>query len=162
MPRNHHTATAPDGTIFKRVSENRVYSHAIIGQYSYERHMARAISEEAYQADLRDYTYHSYVAQQVGGVPTQMFRLPERTITYKASDIERSQALATQHASAEACANWRREARRTNIEAQLAEGYFEKWLALGWASTADLAAKAIGQHKSYINHRLAPATMVRK
>lgn len=30
---NEHTATAPDGTVFKRTSQNRTYTHAVLGRF---------------------------------------------------------------------------------------------------------------------------------
>jgi hypothetical protein len=145
MPKTKHIATAPDGTIFKRTSQSRTYSHMVIGQRSEERAFLLAHSKRAQVRDGENWDYRQSEANG-GGVYGEYANHPAGS--WQHNSYERNLAMAKEFIAAN-------PDRQAYIDGQHAERVaaveatnFNQWFDLGWASREDLAQKNASSHRN--------------
>lgn len=163
---NKHTATAPDGSIMKRTSANRVYSHVTVGRPSYEHAVAEAKAESYRATDKRNFAYYAEIAAQTPGVArTIHVDGCARPWSYeKAETAEEIAAAVAKLAGATSGEEFHaieQERRLAKVEEAKARGAFASWVDLGWSSSAALAAKNAASHRSgyYAEVVVLPATV---
>lgn len=156
MP-NKHTATLPDGTIGKRVSQRR-YSHCIATRPLYDAALARAKDPGWSKTDASNFRYDSYVAAQQPDVrclpPGWCF-----DTKYSADAIERAKADIAGCASVADYLAKCLAARIAQVEADKVAGRFDRWTASAWASRLDLANKTAGQYAGAFEVRIVPVVI---
>jgi len=144
---NKHTAVLPDGSIAKRVSQNRVYSHCIAGRPIYTVALGSATHETHNISARNTHAHYARVAKL--NVGDRKYINPPSSILVGPLDISQAVAFLRQFPTAEDYAAHLRAARVKRVEDAKTDGYFDKWEALGWSSRRDLAEKAAGQWPSY-------------
>ena len=131
MPKTKHTATAPDGTVFKRTSESRVYTHMVAGQLCPKHAMAVATHASNEEQDVRNWRYMN---EKVTGVRSWYDFESEESRQRDRDQVAMGQLAYLAEKLAE---------RIARVEAQ----DFTKWFDLGWASRFDLACKNADSHR---------------
>lgn len=129
-------ATAPDGSVFKRSSQNREYRFAVAYQCDYDAFMASA---KAYKDP--NYAYH--VGMAAGGYMSRNSRGGQGVWLAPRSEEDRLRSVAEIEGFANE-AEYRaskRAAQIASVEAQKAAGWFNQWRCAGWQSRLDLAQK---------------------
>lgn len=123
-----HTVTLPDGTVAKRTSQNRTYSHVVVGHWPAAKILA-VLNTDLQRCVLNAVKY--------------------RDIAEGRRDREFGSATSEQYAEwADAC-----EARIIKLQAEIEAGVTDgPWGALTWSSRKDLADK---QAASYAKHGYA-------
>jgi hypothetical protein len=130
MPKTRHYAKAPNGQVFHRTSQSRVYSHVVLGLRSKETALRFANSQSAKDQDARNWDYAN---SKVTG----------QRDWYNWESEENRQRDRSRVA----------EGRDNYINRKCAERIvainavdFAKWHDLGWASRLDLAQKNASSH----------------
>ena len=151
MSKTTYIATAPDGTIGKRTTENRIYTHAVIGRHSYEKDLAGAHDKGSQKADGQNWDYHMALA--AGTHEHCKFQHLDddahraEWAAFAAAFPTRAGYIETQHA-----------ARVARVQDRKAEGYYEVWHTLTWCGRLDLAQKQIGANSKYwVDLQVVPA-----
>jgi hypothetical protein len=138
MPKTTHTATLPDGSIAKRVSQSRVYSHVVIGRRLYDVDLARAKAPAHQRGDRSNYAYwRSFIDD---AVERYRWETPEETAARREKGLAEAVEAVGAYADADAYVAAQLAARTAQVEADHAGG--EIWHALTWASREDLALRA--------------------
>ena len=119
---NKHTATLPDGSIAKRTSENKTYSHCVAYR------VPQAVRVERH---LRDADYLGFQAERHEAVASGAKPLPADAIKWGWT-VEKYANWATDLRSREA--GFRAEAAAVDSDGP--------WKVAGWQSRYDLAVKA--------------------
>lgn len=133
-----HQAVLPDGSIAKRSSESREYSHMVAVRRNYDGDLAAAKASSHGPRDKRNFAYYVELAS---GAHDHVQPAPWRSKERCDEGIARAAALIAPYADAEAYAAAQQAERIARVEANKADGVFEKWGALGWSSRPDLAQK---------------------
>lgn len=157
MPKTTYTVTAPTGEVLTRTSQNRIYTHAIIGRHSYEAAMQRANRISAVDKDNHDF----YVE-----MANETHRLAERrewhTVEQHAAEIAKYKTLAAQAPNRDAYAELQRSIRVQAVEALKKSGFYERFVAMTWCGRPDLAQKELGKYSSagsYVDVQAVPVTI---
>lgn len=140
-----HTATAPDGTIARRSSKTRTYTHTVFAQRSFDNALRAAL--QGY-GDTDRSNYHHYLGFINGTsrfipVPSYL-TTPEQIASHNARveiDVARAQQELAGYDSREAYVAGKRDARVAAVLADKAAGAFDVWHNVGWCSRPDLASK---------------------
>lgn len=156
MAKTIFTATDAAGTVHKRTSENRTYTHTVVALPSYEFDMAQ--NDKDWEVDAKNFGYYVQIATGHDPHPTRNYRAdyPEK---WTAEEIAAGQAHAdaenakriqdaadrvTGHTRETYVAAQRAE-RAAKVNARKAKGYYGEWVNLGWCGRPDLAQKLAGQ-----------------
>ena len=132
MPKTRHYATAPNGQVFHRGSDRRVYSHMVAGRRCRDHALAMAKSDSNMNQDGRNWDYaNSKVTGQRSWYDFESEESRQR-------DRDRV---------AEGRQNYIDRKRAERI-LKVSETDFTKWNDLGWASRLDLAQKNAASHRS--------------
>lgn len=113
MPRTTYLAILNGNVVGKRTSENRVYTHVVVGRPDYDADMKRADCDWSYQGSDFDY-FASQGDTKHGGC----------------------------NSAAEYMAKKRAD-RVAEVEAKKAAGHYDKFEALTWCGRIDLAHKQL-------------------
>ncbi|AXQ69975.1 hypothetical protein HOU03_gp293 [Caulobacter phage CcrSC] len=143
MPKKIHTVTFADGATATRESENRTYSHVVVGKH--DKRVDIDYARKRARSDRSNYDYYKNMANAQPGVPsTYTSHSDDRpfTFTYTAAEIAKGQEEIAGRDPETYCKDKLAE-RLDEIEKKAAEGYYDRWNALTWASRADLAAKQV-------------------
>lgn len=125
---NKHTAICPDGTIVKRNSKSRTYSHVIVARNDYAASIANATSTGWNKTDRSNFDYYHAFLDGTSEWP----------ITAERIATARDNLAGCE--TVEAYIEHRRAVRVAAAEAVDQT----KWLVMGWASRRDLAQKVAG------------------
>lgn len=152
MPKTIHTATAPDGSTFRRTSQSRVYSHMVTGRSNERAHFADA--DAIRDQDRRNFDYYVEVA-----AGTHPHVQPEKWRPQEQCDADIAKHRAKiEGLDRDSYAAKKREERLAAHAANVAAGMFTKWRDLGWASRLDLARKAASTAaRHYVDVRILEA-----
>ena len=146
MTTTKHFAITPNGTKITRTSKSRVYSHVVVARHSHafdlkcaenhntQRNMA---SNFKFYADFVNGTSKFLVKPEWRSEEDHAAEMADRIQAAKdhldgATTVEEYSASQTAKALA-------------RVAAKLAEGYYDKFGALGWSSRLDLAQKVASQ-----------------
>lgn len=135
MPKKTYTATAPNGDIFKRTTENRTYTHAVIGRRIFERELATANDAKQRQQDGENWDYFMACAAGAhahASSPYTTDRERAEWATFAEANPDRAGYIQKKH-----------DGRVARVKADLAASAFEVWHCLTWCGRADLAQKQI-------------------
>jgi hypothetical protein len=142
MPKIKHTATH-NGQTFLRTSASRTYSHVVVARPSYDHAFAGASSAGQRKQDVQNFSFHiGYVNGTSQFLARASYECDDAKFEARVANdiaraIERLGGTTTAEAYADLCAARRVAA----VEKQMAEGYYDTFVSMGWASRADLAAK---------------------
>ncbi|UTU08076.1 hypothetical protein CcrC1_gp390 [Caulobacter phage C1] len=159
MPKTIHTVTFADGTTATRESANRKYSHVVVGKHSKALHLSQL---DGYaRSDRSNYHYGMSKTRATPGVPTPYQSLSERdrpyVFTWTEKEIEDAKIEMAPYADMDAYVAGKRAERLEVIAKREAEGYYDQWCALTWASRHDLAAKQVGNwSKTFVEVTILP------
>lgn len=154
MP-NKHEAILPDGSVAKRKSQNRVYTHcvAVRGCYDYALKSARTPG----CSDADNFRFHKKIVDGTSDFlgPRDWEKTPEQLARRERDDaasIERSKVELNGCADAESYVAMKVAQRVAAVEKRKAEGGYEKWGVEGWNGRLELAQKLAAQMqgKAYI------------
>lgn len=158
MPKTTFTATCPDGSTVTRSSATKTYSHAIIARLSYDNALRQA------RETTNDRTHWDYATKCASVQPGEKYPSPKFSFTVGQDQHDEGQSLLRVYGAdgvGAYCAA-RVAERIDRVEDRKARGEFEKWVALAWASRADLADKAAGTHAriaAYVDVRAVPCSV---
>jgi hypothetical protein len=148
-----HTATLPDGTIAKRHSLNRVYSHCVAwrrdGQAALDHAKRSFISDNhrsnfAYYMELIDGTSpHLFSNKPVFWRTEEEGKIADEVAIQRAIEALGGATTAQEYFSIQ------KAAFIADVEGAIARGVYEKWIVEGWASRRDLAENVAAKCRSY-------------
>jgi len=139
VPKTKHTVVLPDGRTAQRVSQNRVYSHVVVGRRSYEIALANATAASAEAIDRKR---HEIKRRRALGLPGDY--VVSSFADLNEQFAREAAAFIAEHPDVQAYVAERRAARVAKVEAAKADGVYDRWNALTWASRPDLAQRAQG------------------
>jgi hypothetical protein len=152
MPKTHYIATAPNGQVFTRSTESRAYLFCVVGRRCYAH--ALRFADQTYKVDADNFAYYQ---GEVGQNPKHGAFHSEEAL----AEMKRTVSI---HVTPENYAKARRAERVARVEANKADGVYDQFVDLGWASRADLATKNASAHMGsrYVDVRILPAVQVAK
>lgn len=154
MP-NKHEAILPDGSVAKRTSKNRVYTHcvAVRGSWGY----AMSTAKTPLRSDPDNFRFHKAIVDGTSEFlgPRDWEKTPEQLARRERDDaasIERSKVELNGCTDAESYVAMKVAERVAKVEKRKAEGGYDKWSVEGWNGRLDLAQKLAAQMngKAYI------------
>ncbi|UTU09694.1 hypothetical protein CcrBL47_gp409 [Caulobacter phage BL47] len=147
MPKIIHTVTFADGKTATRESVNKAYTHVVVGKHSKALHLRQL--DEYVRSDRSNYNYGMAKSRATPGVPTSYQSLSERerpyTFTWSAEEIADAKEEMAPYADMDAYVAAKRAQRLEDIAKREADGYYDMWCALTWASNLTLASKQVGK-----------------
>jgi hypothetical protein len=147
MPKIKHTATGPNGEVFKRTSASRTYSHITVGRESVD--YARDAACRQHKNDVENFEQHQVWARD-GYEPSAWMNKPShgdpsKTIAEEFREEGKQSAikwLADKPSTAKAWADQELVRRLDEIARKEAEGHYSRFTVdFGWSSRLDLAQK---------------------
>lgn len=144
-----HTITLPDGRTAKRTSQNRVYSHVVVGRRRYDYDLAQAdrltATDRANFAHYWEFIQGTSRFLQRNSWEKDDAKFAERV----AKDIARAKKAIGAAESPADYAEDKRAQRVAEVKQKAADGYYDAWGALTWASRRDLAEKQLNSWPGY-------------
>lgn len=151
MTKTTYIATAPDGTVGKRTTKNRIYTHAVIGRRSYIKELATANSKGKQKSDGESWDY--YMALNAGTHEHCKFQHLDddkhraEWAHFAHSNPNRAGYIARRHAE-----------RLAEVADNQASRYYQVWHTITWCGRPDLAQKQIARLATYwIDLQAVPA-----
>ena len=139
MTKTIHTATLPDGSVAKRTSKSRTYSHVVVGQVSYEAALRSAKVRDPHVSHFR------YLSKCASVQPGETYPEPGFSFPVDAKAHAEGVAMLEATPTRDGYVDAKVAAAVAAVEARRAAGDFDKWEALTWASRFSLAnAQASG------------------
>lgn len=137
-----HEAVLPDGTIAKRTSQSRKYSHCVAFRGDGEAILAGAKADTISKTDRSNFAYHAaYLDGTSQWLARKGWETDEVYAQRCADDIARANRALKGAKTAEEWFEADKAARVAKIEADLAAGHYDKWSVAGWNGRYDLAVK---------------------
>lgn len=158
MTKHIHTAEF-NGQTFKRTSQTRRYTHVVVARLSYAHALAAATSSYSRKSDADTYKYYRSI------IDGTYAPLKDWHPTLQEDILKRAREHLAGYESLEQYTADRRAAAIASVEKAKAEGKFDSFGAVGWASRPDLAQKVANQYggKPYWEEvRILPAACVTK
>lgn len=150
-----YLATAPDGSIFKRTSDNRTYTHAVLVMPSHADALARAS-----KLDKQDGENHDFHVEMANGSHRLAGRKSWHTDEQHAEEIANWKLLADEYPNAAAAMIGKRDLRVAAVNALKASGYFDRWEAVTWCGRPDLVSAQLGKYQASGRHASVMAVAV--
>lgn len=145
---NKHFAIDANGQRHTRNSQNRTYSHVVVGRWNYAADLASAQSYD--KCDLHRGNYEHFLSY-VNGTSRFLTRKSweqddDAYATRVALDISRAVKAIGGAANLEEYRQLQRDKELARVAANKAAGEYEVYRDLGWAGRLDLAQKNAGSH----------------
>jgi hypothetical protein len=142
MAKNIFTVTDRNGTIHKRTSESRTYTHAVVARPSYEAAISRLDNKALEKINRNNFAYHmAYVNGTSQWLERDCWESEQQHQKRTAREIARSvDALEGCKTADEYVAMVRRFA-LDRIEGAHAIGFYDTFQCVGWCGRLDLAHK---------------------
>jgi len=138
MTKTKHTATAPNGQIFKRTSQNRVYSHVVLGRRSEENAFLSANSKFNRDHDGNSWDWRVKTSEGQGVYAKYASEAEDH---WGRKRHEENLEEARQFLAANPDRKAYQDRKQADRVADVEKTDFTKWFDLGWASRIDLAQK---------------------
>lgn len=141
MPNTIFTAIDPNGTVHKRTTAHRSYTHTVVARWSYDHELRAASNPEWATVDQQNYRYFVAESDPV----TAKYAITEEK---RASYRERIEG----YSEADYVAKMQAE-RIAKVEAEKAAGAYDEYRNLGWCGRLDLAVRLKDQTESKAAYR---------
>lgn len=146
------TATAPDGTILKRTSKTRTYTHVIVARNCIVRALRRI--EDQVEADGSEGNY-GFLAKRAAmkAGETYSYKYPSGRIYTEALTQDEIDSAAKKLMGATTREEYmakRRAFYEANVEQQSRDGHFAEWVAVSWVGRPDLVADRIAYAEKFM------------
>lgn len=152
MAKGRKFTVTVDGKTLTRTSQTKVYAFAVVGTPDIEAGRTGAARIAPDKTDLANFRWYSFIAKQQPGVEVVPpgWSWPK---AFSADEIESAKAMIV--GGIDGYMQRDQQVRQARFEASVAAGYFTPD-ALTWCSRMDLAQKAAGSFKGYVNLRILP------
>ena len=133
-----HAATDPDGGVHKRTSQSRVYTHTVVACPSYRNALSWA--QQILDVDRKNFYFSHAMATKgeylsAGNRPVVLLTVRDE------ADRQRHENSLEGCPDADTYAVLKRDQRIAKVTMLKAEGYYDRFVSLGWTGRRDLADK---------------------
>lgn len=156
MPKTTFLATAPDGSIHTRTSENRRYTHTVVARRNYADALAHA--DRLIDADGDNFRFWSAIIAAGGYYARRKLPRParyteEQFAAHEAKEVADAKERIGGAPTETIYKVMKRDQRLADLAERKANGAFEVYFNCGWCGRLDLAQKlaASEQAKGYLD-----------
>ena len=153
MANTIYTATDTAGTVHKRTTASRIYTHTVVVKGGYNRAMSHALSSDHTMQDERKFALETLIATghdpcpdrvwlavERGDKPADIVAEAVRVAERNAKRLTDAKAIIEGHKVETYCAA-ERVKRVADVGIRKAAGEFDTWRNAGWCGRLDLAQK---------------------
>lgn len=141
---NKHFVVDPAGVKHTRGSERKLYSHAVVANRCPDWVRASIHSDSAAMNHRSNYDYYSGI---VAGTRRGYSTTPAEAKALLGDATTKDEYVAARIADAVRL-----------LDQQIADGYFDEWVVVGWCSRLDLAQKLCRSHPWLRNLMILPTS----